>query len=115
MKRARLLLADDHALMLEGIRNVLKTRYSVVGSEQDGRRVVEAALRLQPELIIMDVTLPSLNGIDATREIRKRLPSVKILFLTMHDRPSYLHAALEAGANGYLVKSTGREEILAAV
>jgi DNA-binding NarL/FixJ family response regulator len=113
--KARVLLADDHALMLDGFSNLLKPKYAVVGTVEDGRALVEAAVRLSPDLIILDITMPILNGIDAAREIRKRLPQVKLLFVTMHTGPSYLQAALEAGANGYALKSSGRNEILAAV
>jgi DNA-binding NarL/FixJ family response regulator len=115
MRRPRILLADDHALMLDGIRSLLKPGYTVAGTAPDGRSLVEAAIRLKPDLIILDVTMPQLNGIDAAREIRKHLPAVKLLFLTMHTKPTYLQAALETGANGYAVKSSGRKEILAAV
>jgi DNA-binding NarL/FixJ family response regulator len=115
MKRARILLADDHALMLDGIRSVLKTSYAVVGALEDGKSLVAAAIRLKPDLIILDITMPLLNGIDAARLIRKHLPDVKLLFVTMHTSPTYLQAALEAGANGFAVKSSGRKEILAAV
>src|SRR5271170_8462378 len=115
MKRPRILLADDHALMLDGFSNLLKPKYAVVGTVEDGKALVEAAIRLSPDLIILDITMPILNGIDAAREIRKSLPQVKLLFVTMHTGPTYLQAALEAGANGYAVKSSGRNEILAAV
>lgn len=115
MKRARILLADDHALMLDGFANLLKPKYTVVGTAEDGKALVETAIRLSPELIILDITMPILNGIDAAREIRKHLPQVKLLFVTMHTSPTYLQAALDAGANGYAVKSSGRSEILAAV
>lgn len=115
MKRPRILLADDHALMLHGIRSVLKSSYTVVGAMKDGKALVAAAIRLNPDLIILDITMPLLNGIDAAREIRKHLPDVKLLFVTMHTRPTYLQAALEAGANGFAIKSSGRKEILAAV
>jgi DNA-binding NarL/FixJ family response regulator len=115
MTRARILLADDHALMLDGFSNLLRPKYAVVGTVEDGKALVEAAIRLTPDLIILDITMPILNGIDAAREIRKHLPQVKLLFVTMHTSPSYLQAALEAGANGYAVKSSGRSEILAAV
>ena len=115
MKRARILLADDHALMLDGFSNLLQSKYTIVGTAEDGKALVEAAIRLNPDLIILDITMPILNGIDAAREIRKHLPDVKLLFVTMHSSPTYLHAALEAGASGYAVKSSGRSEILAAV
>jgi DNA-binding NarL/FixJ family response regulator len=115
MKHPRILLADDHALMLDGFSNLLKDKYAVVGTVEDGKALVEAATRLNPDLIILDITMPILNGIDAAREIRKQLPQVKLLFVTMHTSPTYLQAALEAGADGYAVKSSGRSEILAAV
>lgn len=115
MIRARLLLADDHTLILEGFRNVLEPIHTVVGMVPDGRALVEAAIRLKPELIILDITMPLLNGIDAAREIRKHLPKVKLLFVTMHASPTYLQAAIDAGANGYVLKSSAREEILTAV
>jgi len=111
----RLLLADDHALILEGFRNVLEPKYAVVGLVTNGRALVEAALRLEPDLIILDITMPLLNGIDAAREIRKHLPNVKLLFVTMHANPTYLEAALDAGATGYVLKSSAREEIVTAV
>ncbi len=115
MKRSRILLADDHALMLDGFSKLLEPKYAVVGTAENGKALVEAAIRLEPELIILDITMPLLNGIDAAREIRKHLPHVKLLFVTMHTSPTYLQAALDAGANGYAVKSSGRSEILAAV
>jgi DNA-binding NarL/FixJ family response regulator len=115
MKPARILLADDHALMLDGFCNLLQKKYAVVGTVEDGNALVKAAVRLKPDLIILDITMPLLNGIDAARAIRKHLPPVKLLFVTMHTGPTYLKAALEAGANGYAVKSSGRKELLAAV
>lgn len=115
MKRSRILLADDHALMLDGFSNLLEPKYAVVGTVEDGKALVEAAIRLKPDLIILDITMPILNGIDAAREIRKHLPAAKLLFVTMHNSPAYLQAALAAGANGYAVKSSGRSELLEAV
>jgi DNA-binding NarL/FixJ family response regulator len=115
MKDTRILLADDHALLLDGFCDLLKPRYSVVGTVEDGKELVEAAIRLKPDLIILDITMPSLNGVDAAREIRKHLPQVKLLFVTMHTGPTYLQAALEVGANGYAVKSSSRKDILTAV
>ena len=115
MQRPRIILADDHALMLDGFCTLLEPKYAVVGLAGDGRTLVEIALHFKPDLIVLDITMPILNGIDAAREIRKHLPEVKLLFVTMHNSPTYLQAALEAGANGYAVKSSGREEILQAV
>ena len=115
MRRARILLADDHALTLEGLRVVLQPHHEIVGSAADGRALLEAASRLQPELIILDITMPLLNGIDAAVQIKKSLPKVKLLFVTMHVNPAYLEAALEAGGMGYVLKSAAGEELLEAV
>lgn len=115
MKRARVLLADDHVLILEGFRKVLEPHYEVVDSVRDGRSLVEAALRLKPDLIIVDISMPLLSGLEAARQIRKKLPRVKLLFVTVHASPAYLREALTAGASGYVLKSSAREEILGAV
>jgi DNA-binding NarL/FixJ family response regulator len=115
MKRARILLADDHSLTLEGIRTVLEPHHEIVGTAADGRALLEAALRLKPELIVLDITMPLLNGIDAAVQIKKSLPETKLLFVTMHVNPAYLEAALDAGATGYVLKSAARRELLEAV
>ena len=115
MKRARILLADDHALTLEGIRAVLEPHHEIVGMVMDGRALLDAALRLQPDLVVLDITMPLLNGIDAAVKIKKSLPGVKLLFVTMHVNPAYLEAALNAGATGYVLKSAAREELLDAI
>jgi len=115
MKRARILLADDHTLTLEGIRAFIEPHHEIVGMVTDGRALVDAALRLQPDLIILDITMPLLNGIDAAVQIKKNLPEVKLLFLTMHVNPAYLEAALNAGGTGYVLKSGAREELLEAI
>jgi DNA-binding NarL/FixJ family response regulator len=115
MKRARILLADDHSLTLEGIRSALLPRHEIVGAVTDGRQLLETALERQPDLIALDITMPLLNGIDAAVQIKKRLPNVKLLFVTMHASPAYLEAALNAGASGYILKSAANEELLHAV
>ena len=115
MKRTRSLLADDHPLTLEGIRSFLEPYLQSVGTVTDGRALVEAALRLKPTLIILDITMPLLNGIDAAVQIKKSLPGVKVLFVTMHASPAYLEAAFNAGGTGYVLKSAAREELLDAI
>jgi DNA-binding NarL/FixJ family response regulator len=115
MKRTRILLADDHPLTRIGISAALETHHEVVGKVTDGQALLEAALALQPELIITDITMPLLNGIDAAVQIMKLLPGTKLLFITMHNSPAYLEAALEAGATGYVVKSAASDELLDAV
>lgn len=109
------MLADDHPMMLEGIRSFIEPHLQSVDTVTDGRALVEAALRLKPNLIILDITMPLLNGIDAAIQIRKSLPAVKMLFVTMHVSPAYLEAVLNAGASGYVVKSAAREELLDAI
>ena len=115
MKRARILLADDHSLTLEGIRTVLEPHHEIVGTATDGRALLEAALRLKPDLIVLDITMPLLNGVDAAVQIKKSLPEIKLLFVTMHVNPAYLEAALDAGGTGYVLKSAARRELLEAV
>lgn len=115
MKLQRVLLADDHSLILKGIRGLLETRYDIVGAAENGQTLVAEAIRLQPDIIVLDVSMPILNGIDAARAIKRTLPSAKLIFLTMHSNAVYLRKALEAGASGYVLKSGAAEELLAAI
>ena len=115
MTRARILLADDHTLTLEGLRAVLEPHHEIVGMVTDGRALLDSALSLEPDLIVLDITMPLLNGVDAAVQIKKSLPGVKLLFVTMHVNPAYLEAALNAGATGYVLKSAAREELLDAI
>jgi len=115
MKPPRILLADDHAPTLEGISAILAPHYEIAGSAADGRALVDAALRLNPDLIIADITMPFLSGIEAARQIKESLPGTKLLFVTMHSSPAYVRAALEAGAAGYVLKSAVLEDLLDAV
>ena len=116
MNPARILLADDHAVVIEGLRRMLDSpRFEVVGVATDGRALLEAAARLRPDIIISDVAMPLLNGIDAARELRERDPHLKIIFLTMHSEVMFATAALAAGALGYVLKSAAGEELLSAI
>lgn len=115
MSRARILLADSHALTQEGLRRILEPRHEVLDAVGNGRSLVDAAFRLKPDLIILDVTMPLLGGIEAGRRVHKRLPRTKLLFLTARANPAYLSEALRAGATGYILKSSTRQEILDAV
>jgi CheY-like chemotaxis protein len=115
MKRTGILLADDHTLTLEGIRAVLEPCYEIVGMVSDGRALIETALCLRPDVIVLDITMPLLNGVSAAIQIKKSLPRTKLLFLTMHANPAYLEAALDAGGTGYVLKSAAREELLEAL
>jgi DNA-binding NarL/FixJ family response regulator len=113
-KRPRILLADDQALMLEGISALLAPHFEIVGTVADGPSLVEAAQRLLPDLIILDITMPLLNGIDAAVQIKESLPGMKLLFVTMHASSAYIEAAFEAGGTGYLLKSGLCEELMKA-
>jgi len=115
MGQTRILLGDDHSLILDGVRRLLESHYHVVGAADNGKDLVETALRLAPDLVILDVSMPVLNGIDAAREIKKALPATRLVFLSMHSNPIYLRKALEVGASGYVLKSGASEELLTAI
>lgn len=115
MKRARILVADDHSIILAGVRSLVEPEFELVGVVGDGRALVEAAQKLRPDLIIVDIGMPLLNGMDATKQIRKAWPDAKLLFLTMHANLMYLRAAMRAGASGYVLKSSAAEELRPAI
>jgi DNA-binding NarL/FixJ family response regulator len=115
MKKLRVLLADDHSLVLDGIRRLLEGHCELVGSASDGKALVETALRLAPDAVVLDVSMPIVNGIDAGREIKKALPAIKLVFLSMHSNVIYLRKALEAGGSAYVLKSGASEELLTAL
>jgi DNA-binding NarL/FixJ family response regulator len=116
MKHATVLIADDHSVVVEGLRRILdRPEFEVVGIAHDGRALVQAATQLQPDVIITDVAMPLLNGIDAAREIHKQNRKPKIVFLTMHPEVAYATAALAAGASGYVLKSAAGAELIDAI
>lgn len=115
MSRLRILLGDDHSLILEGIRRLLQSHYEVVGWADNGKALVEAAERLTPDVVVLDVSMPILNGIDACSKIKKALPKTRFVFLSMHSNPIYLRKAFEAGAAAYVLKSGAAEELLTAI
>jgi DNA-binding NarL/FixJ family response regulator len=115
MKLPRILLADDHALMLESISAILAPHYEIVGTVADGVALVEAALRLKPDVIISDISMPLLSGFQAAVQIKKSLPDTKLLFVTMSSNAVYAKVAMNVGGAGYVVKSSMREELLDAV
>jgi DNA-binding NarL/FixJ family response regulator len=113
----RVLLADDHALFREGVRSLLATQpdIEVVGEVADGRAAVQQAAALHPDVVLMDITMPLLDGIEATRQIAQRDPSVRVLVLTMHDNEDVFLRALGAGAAGYVLKKSGGVELMSAI
>lgn len=112
----RLMLADDHRMLREGLRRSMAEQgFDMVGEARDGAEAVELARVLQPDVILMDVTMPELDGVEATRRIRSSLPGVKVVMLTMHADQDVLASAIRAGASGYLVKDCSTEEIAEAV
>jgi len=113
----RLLLVDDHAVVRSGLRMLLENEHEIeiVGEAGNAEEAIEAAVRLKPNLILMDIGLPDLSGIDATREIKKRLPEVSIVALTIHEDEEYFFKMLEAGASGYVPKRAAPEELLTAI
>lgn len=116
MNRWRLLLADDHDIVIEGLRRVLdRPELEIVGVVKDGRALLCAANALRPDIVITDITMPLLNGIDAARQIRKSDPNVKIIFLTMHPDVTFATEALSAGGSGYLLKNSAGDELLTAI
>lgn len=114
-KKPRLLMADDHSIMLAGLRKLVEDTCDVVGAVEDGRALVEAAVRLRPDLILLDISMPLLNGMDAARQIRKSVPDAKLIFLTMHASPVFATEALQAGASGYLLKQSAASELPQAI
>jgi DNA-binding NarL/FixJ family response regulator len=113
--RMRVLLGDDHALILDGLRTTLQSQHEIVGVAKDGRALVQAAERLKPELIILDISMPLLNGFEAAKQIKKSLPTAKLIFLSQHLNPAYLKQALKLGASGYVLKSGAIEELQQAI
>jgi len=115
LRRPRLLLADDHPMMLEGLRKLLEPDHDVVGAVTDGPALLEAAALLRPDLVIADISMPGIDGIEVTRRLLKVVPEARVLILSMHIEPSWIRSAFEAGAHAYLPKSAAPEEIELAV
>jgi DNA-binding NarL/FixJ family response regulator len=113
--RPQILIADDHPVLAEGLRLLLGKTYDVIGAVADGRALIAAAARLKPDVIVVDVGMPLLNGLDAAQRIRKQLPKVKIVFLTMQDDPNLAAAALEIGPVGFVLKHSAGSELLKAI
>jgi len=114
MTKLRILLGDDHTLLRSGLKKILQDHgeWEIVGEAGDGREAVRLALELEPDLIILDIGMPLLNGLEATRQIVRRLPDVRILILSMHANEAYIIEALKAGAKGYLLKDSADTDLV---
>ena len=117
MNKIKVLLAEDHTIVRKGIRSLLdaERHIEVVGEAENGREAVDKTESLVPDIVVMDHTMPLLNGLEATRQICRHLPQVKVLILTMHTNEEYIFQFLRAGAAGYLVKQTAPTELVAAI
>ncbi len=113
--RLRVVLADDHAIIIEGLRRILEPDFDVVDAVSDGEALVSAARALRPDVIVSDITMPVLGGVEAARRIHSENPKILLIFLTMHPEQSYAKAALAAGGSGYVLKSAAGSELIEAI
>ena len=115
MRKTRVLLADDHQIVLEGLKNLLEQDFELVGMVMDGKALVNKALKLLPDVIVVDISMPLLNGIEAVRQIRSTDERIKVVFLTMHPDVTYAAMAFDAGASGYVLKNSASRELITAI
>ncbi len=115
MTRPRVLLADDHRVLSEGLRSLLQPHFDVVGIVADGRELLAAATTLDPDVVVLDISMPSLNGIETARQLRNASSRAKVVFLTMHREVAYAARALEDGASGFVIKHSAASELVTAI
>lgn len=115
MRRPRILLADDHTLVVAGFRKLLEPEFEIVATAEDGHALVRRALALEPDVILLDISMPLLNGIEAARQIHKLRPNIKLIFVTMHSDPDYASEAFRAGAGGFVLKQSAASELTSAL
>jgi len=113
--RPRILLADDHTLLLDAFRRLLEPGCDIVGTARDGHALIELAVQTHPEVIILDIAMPRLNGIEAAAQLRHRLPGVKIIFLTMNQDPDVAAEVIRQGASGFVLKTSASAELISAI
>jgi DNA-binding NarL/FixJ family response regulator len=113
--RPRVLLADDHVLVIDGLRRILEPECEIVGAVEDGRALLKAAQELKPDIVLLDISMPLLTGVEAARRLRKSVPAAKLIFVTMHADPAYVTGAFRAGASGYVLKRCASMELLSAI
>jgi DNA-binding NarL/FixJ family response regulator len=115
MKRARILLADDHIIIIEGLRRLLENRFELVGAVTNGLALLEAAKTTKPDIILLDISMPYLSGLDAARTLQKDFKRIKLIFLTQHTDSYFVKEAFRAGASGYLLKQSAGDELITAI
>lgn len=115
MKKPTVILADDHTLVLEGFRRLLETHCELLATVGDGQALLQAVARHRPDIVILDISMPVMNGIEAARTLKAKFPSMKLVFVTMHADPAYLRAAFQAGASGYILKQSLSDELTQAL
>ncbi len=115
MRRARILLADDHRLLLEAFKKLLEPQFEVVGTARDGRVLLGAAQELKPDVIVLDIAMPQLSGLTAARRLKRMMPEVKLIFLTVNEDPDLASEAIRAGASGYVLKNSAASELFQAI
>ena len=115
MKFPRVMIADDHTLLVEAFRRLLESKCEIVGVASDGRTLLESAPALKPDVIVLDISMPLLNGLEAARQLKALLPEVKIIFLTMNEDPDLAGEAMRIGAAGYLLKKSAASELFRAI
>ena len=115
MARTKILLADDHALVSSLLKDVLEPEYEVIGSVTDGRQLLKAASSLRPDVVLLDIGMPSMNGLDAGRRVKKEHPHIKLIYLTMNNSVEYARAAMQAGASAFVLKNSPSTVLLQAI
>jgi DNA-binding NarL/FixJ family response regulator len=113
--KPRILIADDHQLVLEGLRKLIEEEFDIVGTAANGRDLVNAAKELRPDIVLLDMAMPLLNGIEAARQIKAENPSVRLIFLTMQTNRDYIREAFEIGASGYVAKLEAASDLISAI
>jgi len=115
MRKPRVLLADDHKIITEGLKSILEPEFDVVGTVEDGHALLSMAEKVRPDVIVIDISMPQLNGIEAAHRLKKTQENIKVIFLTMHPDVAYAVSAFESGASGYVLKHSAPEELVAAI
>jgi DNA-binding NarL/FixJ family response regulator len=115
MSKPRLLLADDHQMFIDGLKNLLEDEFDILGTAENGRMLVEMVEKHSPDVVVSDISMPELNGIEATIQIKKIDPEIKVVLLTMHGDVTYATRAFDAGASGYVMKQAATHELISAI